>query len=406
MDFIKILRKDLLKTLPREVEKLFTIFGDDIRLVGGCVRDLMLGKPVNDFDFATTFLPDEIEEILAKNKIKSILVGKKFGCIVAVINKKNFEITTLRKDVETDGRHAKVEFVDDYYFDASRRDFSINALYLDRQGNVYDYFSGIEDLKNKKVKFIGDANLRIEEDYLRILRFFRFSLRYSNSLDEDGLKYSILNKEGLKSLSRERIRAELLKIISHDDSSRVLEILEIINQKLIDSLFLTKFDINTLRNLFAIKIELREQNLLLALFYKNIQDFSGFFKEICATRAEKDLFSFIEKNLANISHETRKIKELIVFHNKHLVLDLYLYYACSNFKNEDLEVINKNIELIEDFVIPEFPLQSSDIIDLGFSGSQIGIVQKKAKKFWVQNDCNPKKEEIINMIIDIYQLGN
>ena len=177
----------LVNNLPQEVKTLFEIFGDDIRLVGGCVRDLLLKKPVNDFDFATKNTPQKTTEILERNKIRAVPTGVKFGTITAVINGQNFEITTLRKDNETDGRHCNPQFVDDYFFDAARRDFTINALYLDSTGLVTDYFDGNSDLKAKKVRFIGDAVKRIEEDYLRILRFFRFSCEYAVELDQKGL---------------------------------------------------------------------------------------------------------------------------------------------------------------------------------------------------------------------------
>ena len=248
----KIIHKpQLTKNFTSEVSKLFAIFAENIRLVGGCVRDLLLQKEVHDFDFATKFTPDEIIEILTKNKIKSILTGKKFGTITAVVNGKNFEITTLRTDEENDGRHAKVKFVDDYYEDASRRDFTINALYLDQEGNIYDYFDGIFDLNEKNLKFIGDANQRINEDFLRILRFFRFNLSYAKNIDKESLQACINNKEGLKILSRERVRLEFLKIISSADKVRLIEILEIFNESEISKyLFSSKLDVKKLTNFF------------------------------------------------------------------------------------------------------------------------------------------------------------
>ena len=156
---------NLIKNLPLEVQKIFEVFlrdkklgGDEIRLVGGCVRDMIAGLKVKDFDFATKFLPQQTMEILAQSNIHAVPTGIKFGTITAVINKQHFEITTLRKDSEHDGRHCEPEFIDDYFFDAARRDFTMNALYLDNQGVVHDYFDGILDLKANKVKFIGDAS--------------------------------------------------------------------------------------------------------------------------------------------------------------------------------------------------------------------------------------------------------
>ena len=157
MKFKTSKRPNLIAKLPKEVIKLFEIFEGNIRLVGGCVRDLILERQIHDYDFATKALPDDIIKILKKNNIQAIPTGIKFGTITAVINGNNFEITTLRKDQNQDGRHCDVEFVDDYFFDAARRDFTMNALYLDEKGVIYDYFGGIADIKSKKVKFIGDA---------------------------------------------------------------------------------------------------------------------------------------------------------------------------------------------------------------------------------------------------------
>ena len=174
---MKILPNNLkiFANLPPEVLKIFTIFGENIRLVGGAVRDLILEKKVNDYDFACKFLPDEIQKILKAHNIKSIPTGLKYGTITAVINNKNFQITTLRKDENQKGRACDVNFVEDFFEDAKRRDFTINALYLDYRGEIHDYFNGLDDLQNRKVRFILDAKTRIQEDYLRILRFLRFS---------------------------------------------------------------------------------------------------------------------------------------------------------------------------------------------------------------------------------------
>ena len=222
--------------LPAEVKTIFKIFAqntkqdkDSIRLVGGCVRDLLLEKTVNDFDFATKLQPQEIIAILEKNQIKAIPTGIEFGTITAVVNHKNFEITTLRKDNEPDGRHLKAEFVNDYHLDAARRDFTINALYLDDQGEIYDYFNGLEDLENKKVRFIGDAKERITEDYLRILRFFRFSCFYSAEFDQEGLNACFQLKSNLQKLSSERVRAEIFKIFSCLNRNSLIKTLRTLN---------------------------------------------------------------------------------------------------------------------------------------------------------------------------------
>ena len=212
---MKISSKNLkiFENLPPEVLKIFAIFGENIRLVGGSVRDLILAKKVHDFDFACKFLPKKIEKILNENNIKSVPTGLKYGTITAVINHQNFQITTLRKDENQKGRYCEVNFVEDFYEDAKRRDFTINALYLDSLGEIHDYFNGIADLKNHNVRFILDPKTRIQEDYLRILRFFRFSCDYAQNLDKEGLEACLQFKNSLEILSKERVREEFLKII-------------------------------------------------------------------------------------------------------------------------------------------------------------------------------------------------
>ena len=186
------------------------------RYVGGAVRDDLLGLPVSDVDFATKLTPEEVIERLEKAHIKAVPTGIDHGTITAVADGQPAEITTLRADVSTDGRRATVAFTDDWMADASRRDFTINALYADPEdGEVHDYFGGLEDLKARHVRFIGDPLVRIAEDHLRILRFFRFHARYGRGApDAAGLDACTARANDLMALSRERIADELLKLLA------------------------------------------------------------------------------------------------------------------------------------------------------------------------------------------------
>ena len=150
-----------------------------VRFVGGCVRKAICGENIDDIDLATSLEPDEVKKKLNKEYIKVIDTGISHGTVTAILNKKKFEITTLRKDVSTDGRHANVEFTLNWEQDASRRDFTINAIYADIDGRIFDPQNGISDLQKGEVKFIGSPSERIQEDYLRILRYFRFFTQYS-----------------------------------------------------------------------------------------------------------------------------------------------------------------------------------------------------------------------------------
>lgn len=188
--------------------------GEEARVVGGAVRNGLLGLDVHEVDVATTALPEEVARRVTAAGFKAVPTGIDHGTITVVIGKHPYEVTTLRKDVETYGRHAKVEFGRDWAGDAHRRDFTINAFSVTRDGAVYDYAGGLADLAARRVRFIGDARRRIEEDYLRILRFFRFHAAYGHDEpDAEGLAACIFEREGLEQLSRERVRMELMKLL-------------------------------------------------------------------------------------------------------------------------------------------------------------------------------------------------
>lgn len=200
-------------TLARVLETL-NGGGEETRVVGGAVRNLLLGELASDIDLATTALPKETIRRARKAGFKTVPTGIEHGTVTLVTGGTSFEVTTLRRDVETDGRRAKVIFGRDFAEDALRRDFTINALGLDRGGAVHDYSTGLADLVARRVRFIGDAEARIREDYLRIMRFFRFHARYgAGAPDVEGLRACIAGRAGLAGLSRERVRAELMKLL-------------------------------------------------------------------------------------------------------------------------------------------------------------------------------------------------
>lgn len=195
--------------------------GGEARIVGGAVRDSLLGLTVSDIDLATPLLPDEVTKRLEHNRIKAVPTGIEHGTITAVADGQVVEVTTLRRDVSTDGRRATVAFSDDWQEDAARRDFTINALYADPEsGQIFDYFGGLQDLENRRVRFIGDASQRIAEDHLRILRFFRFHARFGKGApNAEAIAACEAAAKSLMALSRERIADELMKLLALPDPS-------------------------------------------------------------------------------------------------------------------------------------------------------------------------------------------
>jgi poly(A) polymerase len=189
--------------------------GEEARAVGGAVRNALIGMPVHEIDVATTAVPQEVVRRVAAAGFKAVPTGIEHGTVTVVIDNHPFEVTTLRKDIETDGRHATVAFGRDWKTDAERRDFTINAMSATCDGAVYDYTGGLDDLAARRVRFIGDPHKRIAEDYLRILRFFRFHAAYGpgGPPDADGLAACIAGRDGLAQLSRERLRMEMMKLL-------------------------------------------------------------------------------------------------------------------------------------------------------------------------------------------------
>jgi len=207
------------------LDRLVEVLGD-ARFVGGSVRDTLLGIPVSDVDLATPLAPQRVVELLRAAGIKAIPTGIEHGTITAVLESGQVEVTTLRRDVSTDGRRATVAFTDDWREDAARRDFTMNALYADpRTGEMFDYFGGLADLEARHVRFIGDPFKRIAEDHLRILRFFRFLARFGDQADPAGLDACTVRAKDLMALSRERIRDELLKLLVTKDAVRVVRLM-------------------------------------------------------------------------------------------------------------------------------------------------------------------------------------
>ncbi len=197
------------------------------RLVGGCVRDMLAARPVADIDLATPEPPDQVLAAIEAAGLRALPTGLAHGTITALSAGRGFEITTLRRDVSTDGRHAEVAWTDDWRLDAARRDFTINAMSLDQSGVLHDYFAGATDLAAGRVRFVGDAGVRIAEDFLRILRFFRFFARYGRGEpDADAVRAIARGTDGLARLSPERIWSELKRILSIPDPMRAMALMQ------------------------------------------------------------------------------------------------------------------------------------------------------------------------------------
>lgn len=419
----------------QELKLLFQLINkkDELRIVGGSVRDFLFNKnstnsdlknskdlenslsanskhkfannKTPDIDLACKYLPEKTMEILQKNKIRTIPTGLKHGTITAMVNGQSFEITTLRKDVENYGRQAKVEFVNDFLEDAKRRDFTINAMSIDANGNLFDYFNGFEDLKNKKVRFIGNAKERIQEDYLRILRFFRFSCYYGDKIDETTLKEIVKFKDNLKDLSSHRIRTELLKTLICNDKTQLLYILDLMNQNQIlkEIIAAEKFDLSHLKNLLDLP-NLNSENdsefltRFAALIYADKSQNSKITKLLEFSNKEQkyitDILALSEK--IHITMEKPELLHALFNFDKNLIINsLKLNFVANH--NSDLTKLSNLINFINEIDLPNFIINGNDLLTLDISGKQVGEILNKLKNLWIESNFKITKEELLQI---------
>jgi len=381
-----------------------------IRFVGGCVRKALIGEKIDDIDLATSLEPFEVKEILNKKNIKVIDTGISHGTITAILNNKKFEITTLRKDVSTDGRHANVEFTLDWEKDASRRDFTINAIYSDIEGRIYDPLNGIKDLQNGEIKFIGNAELRIEEDYLRILRYFRFFTQYSK-INHNQNTISSIKKHinGLNKISNERIFDELKKILILKNLGQLF--IKDISKEIILNIFPQFKYYKRLKILNNLNKKLKKSYdnylILILLIVDSSNDGEYFCHKYKTPNIFKSRLKNISINFENLKNKKfytkENIKKLIYFTNRDSVKDLLLFSLCSINK-----VKESNIEELLDYAqvckIPKFPISGDDLKERGYkSGEELGTKLKALEKKWIDNNFALDKEVVENSLNKISQ---
>ena len=393
----------------KNIKEIFVNLNDknknNVMLVGGCVRNYLNNEQIGDIDLATTLTPGEVIKKLANTNFKVLKTGIDHGTLTLQQDKEIFEITTLREDVSTDGRHAKVSFTNNWEKDSNRRDFTINAIYLDQNGKIFDPQNGRRDLKEKKIKFIGNPQQRIEEDYLRIIRFLRFSIQYKNfEKDKDTIKIIKKNIPGILKLSKERIFSEIIKITKLSNLSEVAsnnefkEIFEIIFPE-----FKYLNRLSTLENKKLKKYIMLEYNLVLALLLIDHSDNHNYFAHKYKTsNFLKEYLNFLHKYFyeakKNSNFFSKDLKKNVFFHNKEKIISLAKFYY-SLIKPKNLKKIDDLINEIKTLRVPEFPLTGEYLINKGFkSGRKIGEILKRVEKVWIENDFNLKKEDLNNLI--------
>ena len=367
-----------------EVQDLVDVLGggDLTKLVGGCVRNALMGVGESDIDLATKLEPEEAMERCKVAGFKVIPTGLKHGTITVVINGKPFEVTTLRQDVETYGRHAEVAYTYDWIADAKRRDFTMNTLLADLDGNVYDPLgAGIDDLNKRAVKFVGEPAERIREDYLRILRFFRFHAYYGEGdTDEQALRACSDLSENISSLSRERITQEFLKILSVDSAAENLKIV-FDNNVLIDIAH-KNYQENILSDLCKLQHINDAVNIVARLFVLAGCRPSTYEGQLKLTHKQIKFIIKLEMIFSpELYGDEKSLKRAIFHHGNELVLQGYLLnVACGQ-----VEAQKSMIEFAKNWQAPECPITGESLLAQGFeTGPALGQELARRQEEWLE----------------------
>jgi len=408
LDYVSQNIKDLTKNTPaNKIFDAINSFSSDseIRYVGGCVRKIINKEKVDDIDLATNLDPQKVCEALKENKINYYETGIEHGTITAIIDEYKFEITTLREDISTDGRHAKVQFSKDWKEDASRRDFTINSIYSDREGNLFDPFDGRKDLENGLVKFIGNSDIRIKEDYLRILRYLRFFTNYSKHPHNPELIRKLkMNIGGISKLSKERLFDELKKISQSENLEKIaknkisLELLQIIFPELKNIIIFSKLN--------SYKRSILEENDFIFMLSLMIIDDSDntdyFFYKFNISKKDqkriKIINDFYQEKISSKTFLENRMNRIFYYDGKQAVCDILNYYLIKSKK------IEKNlmdlIHLYKNKSIPKMPI-GADTLMTKFNipeGKQLGTKLKTIEEEWVKNNFKISDKQITYIV--------
>jgi poly(A) polymerase len=369
-----------------------------IRFVGGCVRNTLLKTTVEDIDIATIHSPQKVMELASVAGLKAVSTGLSHGTVTVIANGKPFEVTTLRVDVATDGRRAEVAFTEDWAGDARRRDFTMNAIYADALGTLFDPVSGIADLEARRVRFIGGARARIREDYLRILRFFRFHAWYGGgALDAEGLAACAAEKEGLKQLSAERIQKELLRLLEAPDPLSALEAMRDVGILAIVLPEATEFD--TLRGLLGVETRLETSDALrrLAMLLSSAAPTPELVSRLRLSNEDRDRLAQMKRNAVALPSDMseRELRRLLYLGGKRTVTDHIVMSWARRGPENGIARWTRLLESVEDYERPKLPITGDDALAASLSGAKIGEALAAVERWWMDNDFKPDRDEAL-----------
>ncbi|HYE48841.1 MAG TPA: CCA tRNA nucleotidyltransferase [Azospirillaceae bacterium] len=372
--------------------------GQEARFVGGCVRDLVLGIDADDIDIATPLPPDEAQRRLKADGIRVVPTGIKHGTVTAVVDGRGYEITTLRRDVETDGRHARVEFTDDWLEDAARRDFTFNALSLSPDGELFDPFQGLRDLEAGRVRFVGEPDARIREDVLRILRYFRFHARFGKGApDEAAVAACAANAHLLPTLSGERVNAEVMKLMATDRAVEVWRLM--VERGVVAHLLPQAVQVDRLAAVDRLEWMVGEGDPMLhlaALLPRGELPALEAAERMRLSNAQRDrLLALADPKVdvhPDLSIASRRAALQKV--GPEVYRDLMLL-AAADRGTPAFELLEPLAEAASWQVIP-FPLRGQDALDRGVpAGPEVGRLMAELEGWWAARDYKPTREECL-----------
>jgi poly(A) polymerase len=373
----------------RAVMEVLNRDGDMARFVGGCVRSAVLDLPIADVDIATRYTPEKVMELLKEAGIRVVPTGLDHGTVTAVVNHEHFEITTLRLDVETDGRRAVVAFTEDWREDAARRDFTMNAMFLRPDGSIDDPFGGHGDALAGKVRFVGDPTTRIREDVLRILRFFRFHAYYGKGeVDPAGLRACRENAGLIDSLSGERIRVEFLKLLSAPSPLPVLDLME--SAGVLQIFLPGPYDLEALLRLIEIDGEAADPVIRLAALAPERHGHAFRAAErMRFSNAEAARFHALSSS--EIDPGADSVRPDIYRHGNALYEDMVrLQVARGVISSANAKAM---IEASEAWPKPDLPVRGADLMEMGLArGPSVGEALRRLEAWWIARDFVPDRD--------------
>ncbi len=371
------------------------------RFVGGCVRKYLTNNKIDDIDIATILSAKEIKERFKNTNFKVIETGIEHGTVTLICENLRLEITTLRKDVETDGRHAEVEYINDWQLDSERRDFTINAIYLDIDGNIFDPQMGMIDLKNNNVKFIGDPQKRIEEDYLRIIRFIRFKIMYDGKVETTTNNAIKQNLDGIKKISKERILIELFKIL---DLKNFINLNERVYIKEIFTLIFPEFYIKRIDRLAKIydHLQINRELLLTILLIDEKNNHEYFAHKYNVSNNIKDQLNLFSKNFKHFKENknffNKDLEKNIYLNDKNHIINLNILNFITNTKLKYKD-FSETLSKILNSKIHSFPYDGKYLKENGMEqGSLIGQALNEIEEEWILNNFKISNERVKEII--------